>query len=103
MDGAGHVRIFFQVLMPLLVPAIAVVRHLPVPLGLERPAGRRSPSRQPGVRADHGPRRGAVRQLGSQWHLLSAGAFISMIVPLIVFLSLQRYFVRGLLAGRVKG
>ena len=40
---------------------------------------------------------------GSQWHLLSAGAFISMIVPLIVFLSFQRFFVRGLLAGSVKG
>ena len=40
---------------------------------------------------------------GSTWHLLSAGAFISMIVPLIVFISMQRYFVRGLLAGSVKG
>ena len=36
---------------------------------------------------------------GSEWQLLTAGAFISMIVPLIVFFSLQRYFVRGLLAG----
>ena len=40
---------------------------------------------------------------GKAWHLLSAGAFVSIIVPLIVFLSLQRYFVRGLLAGSVKG
>ncbi len=40
---------------------------------------------------------------GSDWYLLSAGAFVSLIVPLIVFLSLQRYFVRGLLAGSVKG
>jgi alpha-glucoside transport system permease protein len=40
---------------------------------------------------------------GNQWELLSAGAFISMIVPLVVFISLQRYFVRGLLAGGVKG
>jgi alpha-glucoside transport system permease protein len=39
----------------------------------------------------------------SQWHLLSAGAFVSIIVPLVVFFSLQRYFVRGLLAGSVKG
>jgi alpha-glucoside transport system permease protein len=36
------------------------------------------------------------------WHLLTAGAFISMIIPLAVFLGLQRYFVRGLLAGSVK-
>ncbi|WP_206192544.1 hypothetical protein [Scrofimicrobium canadense] len=40
---------------------------------------------------------------GSAWHLLSAGAFISVIVPMAVFLSLQRFFVRGLLAGSVKG
>ncbi len=40
---------------------------------------------------------------GQDWHLLTAGAFISMILPLTVFFSLQRYFVRGLLAGSVKG
>ena len=40
---------------------------------------------------------------GSQWELLSAGAFISIVVPLAVFIGLQRYFVRGLLAGGVKG
>ena len=40
---------------------------------------------------------------GNDWHLLTAGAFVTMILPLIVFFSLQRYFVRGLLAGSVKG
>jgi alpha-glucoside transport system permease protein len=40
---------------------------------------------------------------GQDWHLLTAGGFISMLLPLIVFFSLQRYFVRGLLAGSVKG
>jgi len=40
---------------------------------------------------------------GQDWHVLTAGAFVTMIVPLIVFFSLQRYFVRGLLAGSVKG
>ncbi len=44
-----------------------------------------------------------VGNKGNEWQLLTAGAFITMIVPLIVFLSLQRYFVRGLLAGSVKG
>lgn len=44
-----------------------------------------------------------VGRLGQDWHLLTAGAFVSMLVPLIVFLSLQRYFVRGLLSGSVKG
>ena len=40
---------------------------------------------------------------GTDWHLLTAGAFISMILPLAVFLGLQKFFVRGLLAGSVKG
>ena len=40
---------------------------------------------------------------GESWHLLTAGAFVTMIVPLTVFLLLQRYFVRGLIAGSVKG
>ena len=40
---------------------------------------------------------------GQEWHLLTAGAFVSLLLPLIVFLSLQKYFVRGLLAGSVKG
>ncbi len=40
---------------------------------------------------------------GGRWELLTAGAFIAIVVPLAVFFSLQRYFVRGLLAGSVKG
>lgn len=43
-----------------------------------------------------------VTSLGSGWHLLTAAAFISMALPMVVFLSLQRYFVRGMLAGSVK-
>jgi len=43
-----------------------------------------------------------LSQYGTEWHLLAAGAFLLMIVPLIVFFSLQRYFVQGLLAGSIK-
>jgi len=104
MDGAGHVKIFFQVLMPLLTPAIAsfaifqflwVWNDLLVALTFA------------GGTTDVAPLTVRVAELsgtrGSQWQLLSAGAFIALVVPLIVFLSLQRYFVRGLLAGSVKG
>jgi alpha-glucoside transport system permease protein len=40
---------------------------------------------------------------GQDWHVLTAGAFISMVLPLAVFFALQRFFVRGLMAGSVKG
>src|SRR5439155_13683336 len=43
-----------------------------------------------------------LSQYGTEWHLLAAGAFLLMIVPLIVFFSLHRYFVQGLLAGSIK-
>jgi alpha-glucoside transport system permease protein len=44
-----------------------------------------------------------VNSLGQDWHLLTAGAFVSMIVPLIIFFTMQRYFVRGILTGAIKG
>ena len=104
MDGAGHVQIFFRVLMPLLVPAIAsfaifqflwVWNDLLVALTFAGGTPNVAPLT---VRIAE-----MVGSRGSDWFLLSAGAFISMIVPVIVFLSLQRYFVRGLLGGAVKG
>jgi alpha-glucoside transport system permease protein len=47
--------------------------------------------------------RDLVGDRGEDWHLLTAAAFISMTLPLVVFFSLQKYFVRGLTAGAVKG
>ncbi|MBO3742272.1 carbohydrate ABC transporter permease [Actinoplanes flavus] len=103
IDGAGHVSIFFKVLLPLLTPALAafgifqflwVWNDLLVSLTF---AG--SPEISPmTVQLSNlsGTR-------GTAWHLLSAGAFVSIVVPVTVFLLLQRYFVRGLLAGSVKG
>jgi alpha-glucoside transport system permease protein len=44
-----------------------------------------------------------IGQQAQGWQLVTAGGLISMIVPIIVFLSLQRFFVRGLTAGSVKG
>lgn len=47
--------------------------------------------------------RNLLGQYGNEWHLLASGTFVSMIVPLLVFFSFQRYFVRGLTAGAIKG
>jgi alpha-glucoside transport system permease protein len=102
VDGANHVRIFLSVMRPLLTPAIAafaifqflwVWNDLLVALtfgGSENSPMTVALSNLSGTR-------------GTAWYLLSAGAFVSMLVPVVVFLSLQRYFVRGLLAGSVKG
>jgi alpha-glucoside transport system permease protein len=104
MDGAGHVRIFFQVLLPLLTPAIAafgvfqflwVWNDLLVALTFAGGAPNFAPLT---VRLAE-----MVGTRGSDWYLLAAGAFVAIILPLLVFLGLQRFFVRGLLAGSVKG
>jgi alpha-glucoside transport system permease protein len=104
VDGAGHVAIFFRVLLPLLTPALAAFgifqflwtwNDLLVALTFA------------GGGPETAPMTVALANLsgtrGTAWHLLSAGAFVSIIVPVVVFLALQRYFVRGLLAGGLKG
>jgi alpha-glucoside transport system permease protein len=47
--------------------------------------------------------RSLVNAYGNGWHLMTAAAFISMVLPLAIFFSLQRYFVTGLTAGAIKG
>ena len=104
VDGAGHVRIFFRVLLPLLTPAIAaftvfqflwVWNDLLVALTFA------------GGTPNVAPLTVRLAELsgsrGQDWHLLSAGAFVALVVPVAIFLFGQRYFVRGLLAGGVKG
>lgn len=104
VDGAGHVRIFSRIMLPLMMPAIAafgifqflwVWNDLLVALVFG------------GGSLDISPLTVRLAELsgtrGQDWHLLAAGAFVSLIVPLIVFLAGQRYFVRGLLSGSVKG
>ncbi len=103
VDGAGHVKIFFQVLLPLLTPAIAafgVFQFLWVwnDLLVALIFGSAQNTAPLTVRLAN-----LVGTRGTEWHLLTAGAFVSMIVPLAVFIGLQRFFVRGLLAGSVKG
>jgi alpha-glucoside transport system permease protein len=104
LDGATHFTIFTRLILPLSTPALASFAIFQflwtwndllvalVFLGAE-----------PRVQVVTQRLLGLLGQFGQEWHLLTAGAFISMIVPLIVFFSLQRFFVRGLMAGSVKG
>ena len=102
VDGAGHGQIFFRIVLPLTMPAlasIAIFQFLWVwndlLVALIFADGAVAPMTK--LLAELSGSR------GQDWHLLTAGAFISILVPLIVFFALQRYFVRGLLAGSTKG
>ena len=101
-DGARPWMLFTRLILPLSVPAIAsfaifqflwVWNDLLVALvflGTQTPIVTTKLAELVGSR-------------GQDWHVLTAGAFLTMIMPLIVFFSLQRYFVRGMMAGSVKG
>lgn len=104
LDGASPMTAFFRIALPLSVPAVAslaifqflwVWNDLLVALvylgGTEAVAPLT-------VKVSN-----LVNSLGQDWHLLTSAAFVSMMLPLVVFFSLQRYFVRGILAGSVKG
>ncbi|REK12374.1 MAG: carbohydrate ABC transporter permease [Actinobacteria bacterium] len=104
IDGATHFEIFTKLVVPLSVPVLAsfaifqflwVWNDLLVALVF---LGGESSVRVVTLALNdlNGSR-------GQAWHLLTAGAFITMALPLFVFLTLQRYFVRGLTAGSVKG
>ena len=104
VDGAGDFEIFTKIVLPLSFPALAsfaifqflwVWNDLLVAMVFL------------GTDKDKLVLTGALNALlgsrGGNWEILSASAFVSILVPLLVFFSLQRYLVRGLLAGSVKG
>lgn len=104
IDGASHFQTFFRLVLPMSLPALAafaifqflwVWNDLLVALIFVGPG-------------DNAPITVALRnnlmgQAGSGQHLITAGGFLSMVLPIIVFLVMQRFFVRGLTAGAVKG
>ena len=103
VDGASHLKIFTRLIVPLSMPAIAsfaVFQFLWVwndlLVALIYLGG------TPDVAPVTIQLTNMVGSRGQDWHLLTAGAFITMTVPLMVFFGLQRYFVRGILAGSVK-
>jgi alpha-glucoside transport system permease protein len=104
IDGASHFQTFWRLILPMSMPALAsfaifqflwVWNDLFVALVFIGPG-------------DNSPMTVSIQnnllsQQGAGWNLVTAGGFFSMVVPIIVFLSLQRFFVRGLTAGAVKG
>ena len=104
IDGASHFTAFIRLVLPLSVPALAsfaifqflwVWNDLLVALVF---LGSREDVAILTIQLNE-----LVGSRGQDWHVLTAGAFVTMLVPLIVFLLLQRFFVRGILAGSVKG
>jgi alpha-glucoside transport system permease protein len=102
LDGASHWTAFYQLAIPLSVPAIAslaifqflwIWNDLLVALVF---LGGQTPVMTYQIA-------NMVTSHGSGWHLLTAAAFISMALPMLVFFGLQRFFVHGMLAGSVKG
>jgi alpha-glucoside transport system permease protein len=104
IDGASHFTVFTRLILPLSIPALASFAifqflwvwndYLVALIFLGgNPEFELVTQRMAAI----------VGSRGSEWHLLTAGAFVSMVLPLVVFFSMQRYFVRGLLAGSVKG
>mgnify|MGYP000393459564 CR=1 FL=1 len=104
VDGASHYDIFLRIIIPLSIPAFASIFILQflwcwndLLVGL--------------VFLDQVPSEiiltAKLKELlgsrGENWEILTTGAFVSMTVPLFIFFALQRYFIRGLVAGSVKG
>jgi alpha-glucoside transport system permease protein len=103
IDGASHFQTFWKLILPMSTPVLAsfaIFQFLWVWNDLLNALIFIGPG-------ENKPLTIALVQLlgqqGQGWQLLTAGALLTMIVPIVVFLSLQRYFVRGLTAGSVKG
>jgi len=104
IDGASHAQIFFRLVLPMSVPAIASLAIFQfmwvwndLLIALIYLGG------TPSVAPMTVTMSNLVNSYGGGWEYLTAAAVISMVLPMVVFFSLQKYFVRGLLAGSVKG
>lgn len=104
IDGASHFTIFRRLILPLSTPALAsfaIFQFLWV--WNDYLVALIFIGAKPDIQVLTMRIADLVGSRGNDWHLLTAGAFVSMVLPVVVFFSLQRYFVRGLLAGSIKG
>ncbi len=104
IDGASHFTAFTRLVLPLSMPALAsfaIFQFLWVWNDLLVALVFLGTDSQVAVMTAQ--LNELVGTRGQDWHILTAGAFVTMVVPLVVFIGLQRFFVRGLLAGSVKG
>ncbi|GAA2975275.1 alpha-glucoside transport system permease protein [Microbacterium terrae] len=102
VDGAGHGQVFFRIIVPLSMPVIAsfaIFQFIWVWNDLLVATIFAPTSSLPMTQTLNS----LSGSWGDRWYLQSAGAFLLLIVPLVVFFALQRFFVRGLLAGATKG
>jgi alpha-glucoside transport system permease protein len=102
IDGASHFQTFWRLIVPMSVPALAAFAILQF-LWVWNDLLIAKLFLNPGNGTVIVKLQGLLGSQGQGQELLTAGAFISMAVPMIVFFTLQRYFVRGLTAGAVKG
>jgi alpha-glucoside transport system permease protein len=104
IDGASHFTIFQKLILPLSIPALASFAIFQfLWLWNDYLVALVFIGSKPDVQVMTMRLAEMVGSRGQDWHVMTAGAFITMLLPLVVFFSLQRYFVRGLMAGSVKG
>ena len=104
LDGASDLRVFFRIVLPLSIPALAALaifqfmwvwNDLLVALVYLSSAPDKAPVTLTIANL--------VGRFAADQHLLTSAAFLSMVLPLVIFFALQRYFIQGILAGSVKG
>ncbi|KAF9117645.1 hypothetical protein BGX30_005277, partial [Mortierella sp. GBA39] len=104
MDGATHFTIFSRLILPLSVPALASIGIFQfLWVWNDYLVSLIFIGNQPEVQVMSMKIADLVGSRGNDWHLLTSAAFISMLMPLAIFFLLQKYFVRGLMGGSVKG
>ena len=104
VDGASHYDTFLRIILPLSIPAFASIFILQfLWVWNDLLVGLVFLDQVPSEIILSAKLRELLGSRGENWEILTTGAFISMTIPLLIFFSLQKYFIRGLVAGSVKG